>query len=451
MIPLTSLAAIATACGGKLLGPDSPATPSASIDSRDVVPGGIFCALPGERTDGHSFAVTALHNGAAAVLVSDPKATPARPAIVVDDVRAAMGRLAAHHAGALRHGLTLLAITGSAGKTTTKDLIAAALPGPTVATERSLNNEIGLPLTVLRATADTRYLVLEMGADREGDLTYLTSLVPPDVAVVLMVGRAHLGVFGSQEAVARAKGELVRGLAPGGTAVLNHDDARVVAMAKDAPGPVLTFGRGDGADVRAIVVEPDEADRARLTVEAGDERVHLRLGLAGEHHTANALAALAAALAVGVPLAEAAARIDGAGPASPHRMALSERNGVTVIDDAYNANPDSMAAALGALVRISAGRRTIAVLGEMRELGEAADHEHAALGARAAELAIGHVVVVGAGTAPLANPLGEAATVVADVAEARTALDELAQEGDVVLFKASNGTGLWRLAEEWRT
>ncbi|HZK04880.1 MAG TPA: UDP-N-acetylmuramoyl-tripeptide--D-alanyl-D-alanine ligase [Actinomycetaceae bacterium] len=448
------LSQMAEACGGTLLGDDSMATVRAGIDSREVVAGGIFCALPGEHTDGHKHVPAALADGAAAALVSDLEAVAgARPVIVVDDVRAAMGRLAAAHVAELRRAgsLTVLAITGSAGKTTTKDLLAEALPGPTVATERSLNNEIGLPLTALRATRETRYLVLEMGADREGDLTYLTGLVRPDVAIVLLAGRAHLGMFGSREAIARAKGELIQGLLPDGVAVLNADDDRVRAMADIAPGEVVFFGTREGADLRATDVTVDDGGRAAFTATwTGGESARVSLGLAGEHHVFNALAAMGGALAAGVSLADAARRIDGVEPASPHRMAVSERGGMTIIDDAYNANPDSMAAALGSLVRIAAGRRTIAVLGEMKELGESASDEHARVGRRAVELGIGHTIVVGQEAAGIADAIpGGRCTPVDDVAAAGAALTERACPGDVVLFKASNGVGLWRLAEEW--
>lgn len=441
------LSQIAEVCGGSLLGDDRRVSVAASVDSRAIQSGGLYCALPGERADGHDYVDAAFQAGAAAAIVS--REVTVRPIVVVDDVQQAMGKLAAAHVASLRSsgGLTVLAVTGSAGKTTTKDLLAAALPGPTVATERSFNNEIGLPLTALRATASTRYLVLEMGADKEGDLRYLTGLVPPDVAIVLMVGRAHLGIFGSQDAIRRAKQELVEGLAPSGVAVLNDDDAQVLAMASAAPGRVLRFGQDPRADVVARNISLDASSRAAFDVTSGAESAHVQLGIVGEHHVSNALAALAGARAAGVPLVEAAARINEIAPASPHRMAVSERGGVVVIDDSYNANPDSMAAGLSALARLAAGR-SIAVLGEMRELGEAAPAEHAAVGRRAQELGIDHVIVVGPGAAAIAEGY-PAARLTGSLDAAREALSGLVQVGDTVLFKASNGTGLWRLAEEW--
>lgn len=441
---------IADLVGGTLVGPDVEVSVEASIDSREVVPGGLFCALPGDNVDGHRFVAAALTAGAAAALVSEPSACEgAGPLIVVDDVRAAMGRLASAWVARLRAAgeLTVLAVTGSAGKTTTKDLLAHVLPGPTVATLRSLNNEIGLPMTALRATDETRYLVLEMGADHEGDLTYLTGLVPPDVAIVLMVGRAHLGVFGSQDAIARAKGELVQGLRDGGTAVLNADDPRVAAMAALHAGPVLTFGRGQAA-LRATDLELDAASCPSFTVTHGEESARVHLGLVGEHHVGNALAALAGALAAGSSLTDAAARLDGLTPSSPHRMDIRDRAGVTVIDDAYNANPDSMAAALRALARLAEGRRSIAVLGGMLELGESEAEAHAAVGELAASLGIDRVITVG----EVARQIGAGVSVtsVEDPDEAGNVLNGVVEPGDVVLFKASNGIGLWRLAEEWR-
>lgn len=444
------LSQIAAACAGLLLGADREASVESSVDSREVVPGGLFFALPGEQTDGHQFVPQALAAGAAAAVVNR-EIPGVGPQIVVTDVRAALGQLASAHVAALRAAgnLTVLAVTGSAGKTTTKDLLQAALPDA-VATRRSLNNEIGLPLTALRAGPDTHHLVLEMGADHEGDLTYLTGLAPPDIAIVLLVGRAHLGMFGGTEGVYNAKRELVAGLLPSGVAVLNADDPLVARMAELAPGRVLWFGLGEGADVRGSDVSLDDSDRATFTATYGGASVRVPLGLAGAHHVSNALAALAGAVAAGVTLEDAAGRIAGLAPASAHRMALATRDGVLVVDDAYNANPDSMAAALQAVARIAGGRRTLAVLGEMRELGPAAPAEHAAVGVLAAELGYAHVVVVGAEAEGIAAamPPGRT-TLVADNAQAAATLGGLVRPGDVVLFKASNGTGLWRLAEEW--
>ncbi|MHB1065349.1 MAG: UDP-N-acetylmuramoyl-tripeptide--D-alanyl-D-alanine ligase, partial [Georgenia sp.] len=434
-------------------------------DSHDVVPGALFVAFAGEHVDGHRFVAAALAGGAAAALVTDAEqvlaagADPGR-VVVVDDVAAALGDLARHHLAALRAARTtgnllrVIAITGSYGKTTTKDLLGHLLAslGEVVAPPGSFNNEIGLPLTVLRATPDTQYLVLEMGADRVGNLTYLTSIAPPDIAVVLAVGRAHLGEFGGIENVARAKSELVAGLLPGGTAVLNADDARVAAMATLARGPVVTFGREPDADVRATDLALDGAGRARFTLVGAAALHEVRLALVGEHQVANALAAAVVALECGIGIEGVAAGLGQAGATSPHRMAVTDRDdGVRVVDDAYNANPDSMRAGLRALVTLAGPRRRIAVLGEMLELGADSAAEHAAVGTEAATLGIDVLLTVGPGTGPLADAARRAGTTtevveVADLAAAERHLAGL-RPGDVVLLKGSHGTDLWRLAE----
>lgn len=329
----------------------------------------------------------------------------------------------------------MVGITGSVGKTSTKDLLSVLLTplGPVVAPVASFNNEIGLPLTVLRADERTRVLVLEMGADAPGNLTFLTSVAPPDVAVELIVGHAHLGGFGSIDGVARAKAELVQGLRRDGVAVLNADDPRVSAMAPLAPR-VTTFGRSGDADVRALDVTVDDEGHARFVLAAGEERLPVRLGLAGEHHVTNALAAAI----------------------SPHRMQVTDSaDGIRVVDDAYNANPTSMRAGLRALAAMTAGeRRAVAVLGEMLDLGPDSGREHAEIGAYAAELGIEEVVAVGAGTAPLlaaAVAGGSGGHHAADVDEAEQLLRGLLRPGDVVLVKASNGVGLSRIGDALAT
>lgn len=452
------LTAIASITGGTLVGEDRDVCVTSSIDSREVVPGGLFCAFPGENTDGHAFIGTAFAAGAAAAIVTDLDAarasSPEGPFVVVDDAALALGRLAASHAARLREAgdLTVVALTGSVGKTTTKDMLAEVLPDA-IATAKSFNNEIGLPLTVLRADESTRHLVLEAGADKRGDLAYLTSLVAPDVALVLMVGRAHLGVFGSIEDVAGAKAELVDGLASGGVAVLNADDERVAAMAAAAPGRVVTFSRQGAGDVNASDVEVADDGRASFTIRAGGEDVRVRLGVVGEHHVSNALGAAAVAFALGIGLSAIAAGLSGRGPASPHRMAVTERpDGITVVDDAYNANPDSMAASVNAAVRIAGPRRVVAVLGQMLELGPDAEAGHAEIGELLAARGVGHVIAVGPLSRGYAVALDPSdATLVDDLDGARAALAELAQPGDVLLFKGSNGSRIWALADEWVT
>ncbi|MCL3860125.1 UDP-N-acetylmuramoyl-tripeptide--D-alanyl-D-alanine ligase [Actinotalea sp. K2] len=453
---------VAAATGGRLIGdPQTVVTGPVVSDSRQVVPGALFAALPGDQVDGHEYAERAVATGAVLVLATRAIEGPdgPLPVVVVPDVTVALGDLARSVLGRLRSAgdIQVVAITGSVGKTTTKDVLAQVLrpAGPTVWPEASFNNEIGLPLTVLRADATTRFLVLEMGASGIGHIDYLTAIARPDVAVVLVVGSAHLGEFGGIDAVARAKAEIVTGLVPGGTAVLNGDDQRVAAMAAVAPGRVVLFGEEAAAAVRAVQVRLDDEGRARfdLTTPVGTAPVHLRL--VGEHHVHNALAAAAAALELGLDLADVAEALTTAEALSPHRMHVTERpDGVTVIDDSYNANPESMRAALKALAVRSAGRRrTIAVLGEMLELGPDAVEAHDAIGRLAVRLNISRLVVVGDGARAMhtgafqEGSWGQESRLVEDVEAAATWLDQELTEGDVVLVKSSHGAGLWRLGD----
>lgn len=475
MIALTA-AEVARATGGTLHGIDEATVVTGPVvtDSRQVEPGGLFVALAGEHVDGHDFAPTAVQAGAAAVLAA--RALTAAdgtllPTVVVPDVEVALGELARDVLVRLRDaaaapggsGLRVVGVTGSVGKTTTKDLLAqlCGAAGPTVAPVRSFNNEIGLPLTVLRADESTRFLVLEMGASGPGHLTYLTRIAPPDVAVVLVVGHAHLGGFGGGiDDVARAKSEIVAGLLPDGVAVLNADDPRVVAMASLAPGEVVSFGQSQGAEVRAERVVVDRAGRARFTLVVGDgtperREADVALRLVGEHHVHNALAAAAAALTAGLTLEEVAAGLSAADALSPHRMHVVDRpDGVTVVDDSYNANPDSMRAALKALAVIAGrDRRSVAVLGEMLELGEGAREAHDAIGRLVVRLNIGLTVVVGEGARAIRDGAnhegswGDEVVLVDDVETAAAFLDEELRAGDVVLVKSSYGAGLWRLGD----
>ncbi|MFE4464155.1 UDP-N-acetylmuramoyl-tripeptide--D-alanyl-D-alanine ligase [Oerskovia sp. NPDC056781] len=459
MIELTA-AEVAAATGGRLAAdPDVRVTGSVVVDSRLARTGSLFVALPGEHVDGHDFVPVAVDKGAALVLAArDVDA----PAVVVEDVQTALGALAREVLRRLRAAgdLQVVGITGSVGKTTTKDLLGQLLTphGRTVVPRGSFNNEIGLPLTVLEADPSTRYLVLEMGASGLGHLTYLTRIAPPDVSVVLAVGSAHLGEFGGIEAVATAKAEIVTGLAPGGTAVLNADDLRVVAMAGVAPGPVVTFGTIPAADVRAENIGMDRAGCASfdLRVRGTEETFPVQLRLVGEHHVANALAAAAAAVRLGLDPRLVAAGLAEATAISPHRMAVTQRaDGITVIDDSYNANPDSMRAALKALA-VMAGRerRSVAVLGEMRELGPDSRAAHDEIGRLVVRLNIKLLVVVGDGAggihdgATQEGSWGDETRFVPDVEAASALLRDELQPGDVVLVKSSNGSGLWRLGDE---
>lgn len=460
MIELTA-AEVAAATGGRLVAdPDVRVTGSVVIDSRQATAGSLFVALPGEHVDGHDYVPVAVGNGAALVLAAREVDAPS---VVVDDVQTALGDLAREVLRRLRAAgdLQVVGITGSVGKTTTKDLLGQLLTphGGTVVPRGSFNNEIGLPLTVLEADASTRYLVLEMGASGLGHLTYLTRIAPPDVSVVLAVGSAHLGEFGGIEAVATAKAEIVTGLAPGGTAVLNADDLRVVAMSEVAPGPVVTFGTIPAADVRAENIGMDRSGCASFDLRVrGAEPVTypVQLRLVGEHHITNALAAAAAAIQLGLDAQTVAADLAEATAISPHRMAVTQRpDGITVIDDSYNANPDSMRAALKALA-VMAGRerRSVAVLGEMLELGPDSRAAHDEIGRLVVRLNIKLLVVVGDGAggihdgATQEGSWGDETRFVPDVEAASALLRDELLPGDVVLVKSSNGSGLWRLGDE---
>ncbi|MEU6375175.1 UDP-N-acetylmuramoyl-tripeptide--D-alanyl-D-alanine ligase [Streptomyces sp. NPDC046909] len=443
MIPL-SLGEIAEIVGGKAEGDSSvTVTAPAVLDSRQAEAGGLFVAFTGAHVDGHDYAEQAGRGGAVAVLGS--RSTPL-PTVVVVDVQNALQMLAAHAVARLRDQLTVVGVTGSQGKTGTKDLLAAVFSaaGPTVATAGSLNNELGVPLTMLRADRATRFLVLEMGARHVGDIAELTGLVAPDIGVVLNVGLAHLGEFGSRAAIARTKGELVQGLAPGGTAVLNADDPRVVAMRALTDGPVLTFGLAAHADVRAIDLTLDRLGRPSFTLRTGAASARVTLPLLGAHQALNASAATAAARAAGVPLDLAGAALTTAS-LSPWRLEPRDLAcGATLLNDSYNANPDSTRAALDALAAVEGGRH-IAVLGEMLELGDDSEAEHRAVGAYAAARA-DVVAAVGEAARSIADGAGERAVILADNDAAVHWLRERLAAGDVVLVKASRGAHLDEVA-----
>lgn len=443
MIPLR-LSEIAAVVGGTVDGDGAVMVTAPSVlDGRQAGPGSLFVAFTGAHVDGHDYAGQAGQAGAVAVLGS--RSMPL-PTVVVRDTQAALQALAAHVVARLRAGLTVVGLTGSQGKTSTKDLLAAVLSSsaPTVATIDSLNNELGVPITMLRAEATTRFLVLEMGARHIGDIAELTGLVAPDIAVVLNVGQAHLGEFGSREAIATAKSELVQGLAAGGTAVLNADDPRVAAMGALTDGSVLTFGRAEHADVRVLDLMLDRLGRASFTLQTDDTSTRVTLALLGAHQALNAAAAAAAGLAAGVPL-DVAAEALAAASLSKWRLELRDlAGGATLLNDSYNANPDSTRAALDALAAIEGGRR-IAVLGEMLELGEDSETEHRAVGKYAASRA-DVVVAVGEAARLIADGAGERVVAVADNGAAVDWLRRQLAAGDVVLVKASRGARLDEVA-----
>ena len=446
MLALT-LGEIADAVAGTLHGdPGLVVDGAAYLDSRAGVPGGLFVAVVGEHVDGHQYAA-----GAHAVLGSRPTEAPT---VVVADPVTALGRLARHVVDRL--DATVIALTGSQGKTGSKDYLAQVLAaaGSTVATIGNHNNELGVPLTVLAADPDTRYLVVEMGARGVGHIAYLCEIAPPQVAAVINVGTAHLGEFGSREAIAQAKGEIVEALPQDGPAVLNADDGLVAAMRDRTSAAVLTFGAA--GEVTARGVELDDLGRPSFELGRAGEWHPVRLRLSGTHQVENALAAAAMALAVGVPLGEVAAALTASASASPMRMELHERpDGLVVVNDAYNANPASVRAALDALVSIGARRsaRTVAVLGVMLELGAAHDDEHADVGRYAAQRGVDVVVAVGPDAAPIAAgaaavPQWEGTTVtLVGRDEALAWVRKNAAAGDVVLVKASRGAALESVAD----
>jgi UDP-N-acetylmuramoyl-tripeptide--D-alanyl-D-alanine ligase len=521
MIRLTGTE-VAAAVGGRLVLPRGDGKAALHLeaevsgpvvpDSRQVSAGCLFVAINGEHVDGHEYAAAAHAAGAALVLAD--RALPGVPCVVVDDTVVALGRLAHAHlerlSGAGR-GPVVVAITGSSGKTSTKDLLAQVLAtdAPTVAPPGSYNTEVGVPLTVLRADESTRHLIVEMGARGRGHIAYLCGIAPPRIGIVLNVGLAHAGEFGAKEDTAAAKSELVEAVPADGVAVLNADDVLVASMAARSRAPAVTFG--ETGDVRARDVHLDERGRATFTLvtPAGQAPVSLRLH--GRHHIGNALAAAAAATCLGMDVTTVAAALSEATAVSRWRMEVHDRaDGVTVVNDAYNANPDSVRVALEALAAMSSGgtigqatgrrsqvrghddqpqgqgpreestefshqggvptkysserserrfrgvprRRSWAVLGEMLELGSRSAEQHEAVGRRAVELGVDRVVAVGAGAEPIyqgataAAPGRAVASLYVQNAEAAIAvLEAELRPDDVVLVKASRGIGLERVAE----
>lgn len=453
MIALT-LAEIADALGGELVRgePETIVSGSVETDSRLVASGSVFFALPGESTDGALFAPAAVGAGAA-LIVAERELDVDAPLVVVDDGVVALAALARHVVARVRAlgRLRVVAVTGSNGKTTTKNLLRAILSaeGPTVAPEGSFNNHVGAPISMLRVTEETAYLVVEMGAAHLGEIARLISIVTPDIGIVLKVGLAHAGEFGGIDAVQRAKSEMVTDLPETAVALLNGDDPRVAAMAEQTRARVVRFGLGTGNDVRAEDVEATAAGTT-FTYLADGERHPVALRILGEHHVANALAALAAARELGVPAARAVAAIESVPRAERWRMeVLDAGDGVTVVNDAYNASPDSTAAALKTLVQITPPTgRSIAVLGEMAQLGEFADEEHERVGLLAVRLNIAQLVVVGERakrihvSAEREGSWDGESLFAEDADAAYDLLRGMLRRGDVVLVKSSKSAGL---------
>ena len=458
MIALT-LGEIARAVGGVLclagsnLTAESVIHGSVHTDSREIVPGTIFVAKPGEFTDGHLFAPTALEQGAALLIVEHQlDLTVAQ--VVVPDVVVALGDLATEVVARVRAlgRLKIVGVTGSNGKTTTKNLLRAALErvGPTVSSRASFNNAVGAPLTMLELTDDTEFLVSEMGASGIGDIARLVHMARPDIGIVLKVGLAHAGEFGGIEATVRAKSEMVTELLATDVAVLNADDPLVAGMADATRARVVWFGLGGDASVRASDVSAT-ANGTTFTLHfASGERRPVAFRVLGEHHVMNALAAAATAEVLGVPSDDIVAALESVHTAERWRMeVLGGRDGVTIINDAYNASPDSMTAALKTLAQIrKPGQRTIAVLGEMSELGELSGEEHDRIGLLAVRLNISQLVVVGRAARRMhISTINEGSwdgeSVYADTPDdAFELLRTSLKPGDTVLVKSSNSAGL---------
>jgi UDP-N-acetylmuramoyl-tripeptide--D-alanyl-D-alanine ligase len=458
MIALT-LAEIAAATRGELLLEGTGAMPSTVVDglsttdSREVEPGTIFFAKPGEFTDGHNFVPQAVEAGAALAVVDHPLEVRI-PQLLVEDTVVALGDLATEVVARVRSEglLKVLAVTGSNGKTTTKNLLRAILSpvGPTIAPRASFNNEVGAPVTMLEVTRETQFLVAEMGASGIGEIARLVRMARPDVGIVLKVGLAHAGEFGGIEATLKAKTEMVSDLLESDVAILNRDDPRVASMADKTIARVLWFGLDDGADVRATdVVSSARGTSFVLHLPDGSSRPVL-FQVLGEHHVMNALAAAAAAHTVDVDIDTIVAGLQSVQRAERWRMeVMGGARGVTIINDAYNASPDSMAAALKTLAQIAEpGGRTVAVLGEMSELGEFSGEEHDRIGLLAVRLGIDQLVVVG----PAARRMhistinegswdGESEYFETQD-EAFERLSATLTAGDTVLVKSSNSAGL---------
>ena len=449
-----SLTMIARVVGGHLadvLDPSAEVTEPAVFDSRDAGPGSLFLALKGEHADGHTFAEAAVNKGSTAALVTRPVGVPA---IVVDDVLEAFGRLGQYLLNGGFSQARVVAITGSAGKTSTKDFIAQVLPGDVVATPQSFNNGIGLPLTITMATTDTDYLVLEMGARHIGDIRELTKIAPPDISVITNVGTAHVGEFGGRENIALAKGEIVEALRRDGLAVLNADDDFVRAMDQRTTGRVVTYGLAEDAVVRATDITIDGQGQASytLTTPEGSARVHLQFR--GDVQIPNSLAAAAVAREAGLDVVQIAARLSEALPQSRWRMETTTRaDGVTIVNDAYNANPDSMRHSLDALASMTKGQdqRSVAVLGQMNELGSDARTAHEDIGRYAAGLGLGRIILVGGDEAGwMLDGVREAGGTAVHLPDQETTLELLTRDlrrGDVALLKASRGVQLQQLAD----
>jgi UDP-N-acetylmuramoyl-tripeptide--D-alanyl-D-alanine ligase len=460
-MPLQALAEVVT---GEIVGdPDDVVVNGIAVDSRDVEPGSLFVAFSGERTDGHLFLGDAIDAGARAVIITaDPadyrdlidKACDRGVAVVrVNDALQAVQDLARHHRD--RIFCPVVGVTGSTGKTTTKEFMTAVLGSElkVVATEGNQNNELGVPLTVLRAGADTDLLIVEMAMRGAGQIAELCEISSPTLGLVTNVGTSHIELLGSCEAIADAKGELVEAIPADGRVFLNGDDGRTVELADKAVAPVTTYGTAAGCDVRAEDIEVDEKSRASFRLVWGAEAWDATLGLPGRHNVYNALAATVVALEVGVAPEVIVEGLGRAQAGAMRMQSFESASGVTVINDAYNANPTSMRAAIETLAGMRTARERIAVLGDMAELGSLTELAHFRLGEDVAKQPIEFLVTVGPRAARIADGARaegmseDFIRVCATAEEASKRVMEIAEPGDVVLVKASRVMGLEGVVE----
>ena len=456
-----SLQEIAEAIEAKLIG-DGTVVVSGSVetDSRHIKAGSLFVAKPGEVTDGHEFVSSAIANGAVALIV-EHEVSSTVPQLVVKDSVHALGLLAKHVVAKVKAlgQLKVIGVTGSNGKTTTKNMLREVLStaGKTIAPEESFNNEVGAPYSMLKIDEQTRFLVVEMGAGGMGTIKYLAEMCEPDLGIELKVGLAHAGEFGGIEATENIKAELVEELTPTGIALLNFDDERVMNMVSRTKAKVFTFGLGGGSDYSAsdVAINLSGTSFDYSTPDGTKSKVNLRI--LGEHHVYNALAALATGEILGVDRKQAIEAIEGMKLAEKWRMELAvAESGVTVINDAYNASPDSMRAALQTLAQLGriSGKKTVAVMGEMAELGEFSAHEHDAIGRIAVRLNLGQVVVVGKGAKLIHMGASQEGSwdgesqYFDEISNALAYLREMLTGDEIVLVKSSKSANLRFLGDD---
>ena len=438
---------IAQIVGGNLYGDDVTITANPVIDSQSATPGSLFFAIKGERVDGHDFVEDARSHGAVAAIVErESSGTYIR----VTNTIAALGILAQEVRSRLQQ-LSVVGITGSQGKTTTKELLAHVLSAvsPTVAPQGNYNNEIGAPLSILQCDEKTRFCIVEMGARHKGDIAHLCSIAQPDVGVVLKVGTAHVGEFGSQAAIAETKSELISSLRSSAIAILGQYDDFTPKMASLHQGRVVTFGEKPNCEIRAADIEVREG-RAHFDLVTPEGRATVGLRIVGLHQVANALAVAAIASVLGLTIEQIATGLSTAESKAKWRMEISEINSLVLINDSYNASPEAMSAALSTLVLFAQerGGESWAFLGKMHELGESSAKDHAAIGTLASDIGIDHLICVAAPEYALSMSASNATAVhhFASEEQAATMVEHM-NKGDVVLVKASRSEKFEELAE----